>query len=202
MRTQNESFLYDLPGKSVLSVCGAGGKTGLIHELRDFYLSKGLKVLVTTTTHMMNEGNLLTGVPEIKKALLLDGYAFAGRVDSENPEKITGPGDDILISLVPCADITLIEADGARHKSFKVPYGHEPVIFRGTTHIAVVYGRNAAGKRICDCAYNPEGTAKVLGVGTNRILDEEMMVSALKKTYVRTLRECFPEVPVCLVPRG
>ena len=34
------------------------------------------------------------------------------------------------------------------------------------------------------------------------ILDEEMMVSALKKSYVRTLRERFPEVPVCLVPRG
>ena len=202
MHTGTAEDLMNLPKGSMLSVCGAGGKTGLIHELRDRYLALGRKVLVTTSTHMMNEGSLLQEESQVAAVLAEKGYAFAGIPDPQNPLKIIGLRHEIIRRLAGKADLTLIEADGARHQSFKVPYPHEPVIVPGTTLIAVVYARSAAGQRICDCTYNAEGAAKILHTDIEAVLDENMIQRAISETYFRQFERQFPGIPVCMIPRG
>ena len=197
-----ERILAALPRGSVLSICGAGGKTGLVHELRDGYRLEGKRVLVTTTAHMMNEGNLCSGPDAVIRSLDGNGYAFAGRTDPVNSRKIISLSEDGLREAAARADIVLIEADGARHMLFKVPYPHEPVISPLTTHIAVVYSRGAEGRRISECTYNAEGAAEVLGVSTDAVLTREMIHRALRETYFDSFEKMFPGIPVYLVPRG
>ncbi len=200
MRDDEFRLLSSLPSGSVLAVCGAGGKTTLIHRLRNAYLAQGRRVIVTTSTHMRNEGNLCRSAEEIRASLSDRGYAFAGRPDPENPSKIIGPESGVLSAAVKEADVTLVEADGARHRSFKVPYPHEPVIPPGTTHIAVLYGEEASGKVIRDVSYNPEGVAEVLGLGPGDLLDEALMRHAVERTYLEKFERHFPGIPVFCLP--
>ncbi len=202
MRNTDFSSLLRLPEGSVVSVCGAGGKTTLIHDLRDACRGRGLSVLVTTSTHMMNEGGLLSGADGIRRALLGRGYAFAGRPDPANADKIIGLPEETFAEVRGFAGITLVEADGARRMRFKVPYPHEPVILPGTTCVIVVYGASAAGMTIREACYNPEGVSEVLGVPDGALLTEEMMREAIEKTYVRRLRKSCPGVPVCIYEAG
>lgn len=45
----------DLRDHSVIAVVGGGGKTSLIHCLREELVTAGKKVMITTTTHMAYE---------------------------------------------------------------------------------------------------------------------------------------------------
>ena len=190
--------------KKIISFCGAGGKTSSIHAIRDYYLKKNKKVLVTTTTHMFLEEGCVSDIEEIIKKLDTENYAFAGiPMNSEN--KIEGKNGFSKISSLPDADrelaqshadVTLIEADGARCLPFKVPKPWEPVIPKETTDVVLVMGMDAEGKRICDTCFNSEGVAEVLGVPEETLLTKEMMLKAYMKTYVPLIRERFPAASV------
>ena len=193
-------FNEELPAGSVLSVCGAGGKTSLIRKLRKLYTEKGKKVLVATSTHMMREEEIFSHSSSILEALAEKGSAVAGKADPRNPAKMVSPGMDVLAEVVSSADLCLIEADGARHMRFKMPYPHEPVIYPFTTHIAVVYGLASVGRKIRDVSYNPEGVAEALHCSVEDILNEDRMVQAIRETYIRKFREICPDIPVFLCP--
>ena len=47
----------DLRDHSVIAVVGGGGKTSLIHCLREELVTAGKKVMITTTTHMAYESD-------------------------------------------------------------------------------------------------------------------------------------------------
>ena len=98
METQHTERLKNLPSGSALFVCGAGGKTTLIHTLRDFYLKKGMRVVVATSTHMLNEGFLCETSAELLQALHRENYAFAGRGDPKNDSKIIAPSREVIAS--------------------------------------------------------------------------------------------------------
>ncbi|MDO5138999.1 MAG: selenium cofactor biosynthesis protein YqeC [Oscillospiraceae bacterium] len=220
------------PNQKVIAFCGAGGKTSSIHAIRDYYLAKNKKVLVTTTTHMLLEEGCLSNLNDIVEKLDNQGYAFAGipmitdkacvktifddkvsiqtmyankagfhmsssssardqLIKSLQKDKISAIPNDVRFLAETHADVTLIEADGARCLPFKVPRTWEPVIPEETTDIVLVMGMDAEGKRICDICYNPEGVAEVMGVSIETILTREMMIRAYMETYVPHIRKNF-----------
>lgn len=205
--------------RKVIAFCGAGGKTSGIHAIRDYCLAKNMTVLVTTTTHMFLEEGCVSNVKDIIEKLDKDGYAFAGipmsadRAGAEavsdgsacdqfikprRQEKISAISNDERHLAGMHADVTLIEADGARCLPFKVPKPWEPVIPEETTDIVLVMGMDAEGKRIRDICYNPDGVADALGVSTETCLTRELMIKAYMETYVPLIRKRYKSSRVFL----
>lgn len=133
--------------KRIISVIGAGGKTTLLHHLAEGYRRKGLRVLVTTTTHMLIEADTDLSCDSfvIGHKLETDGYCMAG-ARCEEPKKICALPHQVLGDLYAVADIVLIEADGAKHHSLKYPASHEPVIVPETTEVILLMGLWELGK--------------------------------------------------------
>ena len=205
--------------RKVIAFCGAGGKTSCIHAIRDYCLAKNKTVLVTTTTHMFLEEGCVSNVKNIIEKLDKDGYAFAGIpmsadrtgakaastgsardlfIKPRRQDKISAISNDERLLAEMHADVSLIEADGARCLPFKAPKPWEPVIPEETTDIVLVMGMDAEGKRISETCYNPEGVADVLGVTTDSRLTGEMMVRAYTETYVPYIRQNFKSSRVFL----
>ena len=133
--------------KRIISVIGAGGKTTLLHHLAEGYRRKGLRVLVTTTTHMLIEADTDLSCDSfvIGHKLETDGYCMAG-ARCEESKKICALPHQVLGDLYAVADIVLIEADGAKHHSLKYPAAHEPVIVPETTEVILLMGLWELGK--------------------------------------------------------
>ena len=205
--------------RKVIVFCGAGGKTSCIHAIRDYCLAKNKTVLVTTTTHMFLEEGCVSNVKNIIEKLDKDGYAFAGIpmsadrtgakaastgsardlfIKPRRQDKISAISNDERLLAEMHADVSLIEADGARCLPFKAPKPWEPVIPEETTDIVLVMGMDAEGKRICDICYNPEGVAEVLGVPFESSLTREMMIKVYMETYVPLIRQKFKSARVFL----
>ncbi|MCI1726591.1 MAG: putative selenium-dependent hydroxylase accessory protein YqeC [Lachnospiraceae bacterium] len=186
----------NLPKGSVISVIGAGGKTTCVHFLAESYRRKGYKVLVTTSTHMLEEEGTKTGTEEILAALK-EGYAFAGTPTEKNGlRKIRMLPKEVLSACIGSADITLIEADGAAGKSFKAPKETEPVILPETTQIVLIAGMKSVGRSISEACYNPEAVCAALGRRPEDILTPELMAEVYRKTYLRRLLKECPGIPV------
>ena len=119
----------------VISFAGAGGKTttifALAQELKDI---ADYKILVTTTTKMMREKEAITVEDEafIKEQLQTKRLVMAG---TDLGRKMGCFAMDFLQKIIPLSDITLIEADGAQCRPFKMPRSYEPVYLPRTTKI-------------------------------------------------------------------
>jgi probable selenium-dependent hydroxylase accessory protein YqeC len=143
----------------VVSVVGAGGKTTLVYRLAAEARSAGLRVLVTTTTHMGTLAKATTGPVlieaesaiehDLARALAVEGRATVlGR--RVRPDKLEGLAPERVDSLASAADLVLVEADGARGRSLKVPAPHEPVIPDSTTQVIVVAALDVLGQPLDD----------------------------------------------------
>jgi probable selenium-dependent hydroxylase accessory protein YqeC len=173
----------------VVAVAGAGGKTTLVYRLAGEARAAGLRVLVTTTTHMgtlpaettgpvlmEEDGELET---RLGKVMRETGYAtvLGRRVRPDKIEGIPGPRAD---DLVGCADLVLCEADGARGRSLKVPAPHEPVVPRSTTMLLVVAALDVLGRPLDEeRIHRLELVAAATGMRIGQTADEDSMVAAL-----------------------
>jgi len=139
----------------VVSVVGAGGKTTLVYRLAAEARGQGWRVLVTTTTHMGTLAKAITGPvlveaesaieSELARALATEGRATVlGR--RVRPDKLEGLAPERVDALAVTADLVLVEADGARGRSLKVPAPHEPVIPASTTLVIVVAALDVLGR--------------------------------------------------------
>ena len=134
----------------VISFAGAGGKTttifALAQELKD---TADYKILVTTTTKMMREKEAITVEDEafIKEQLQTKRLVIAG---TDLGRKMGCFAMDFLQKIIPLSDITLIEADGAQRRPFKMPRSYEPVYLPCTTKIVYLAGMTALGQKIED----------------------------------------------------
>lgn len=134
----------------VISFAGAGGKTttifALAQELKD---TADYKILVTTTTKMMREKEAITVEDEafIKEQLQTKRLVIAG---TDLGRKMGCFAMDFLQRIVLLSDITLIEADGAQRRLFKMPRSYEPVYLPCTTKIVYLAGMMALGQKIED----------------------------------------------------
>jgi probable selenium-dependent hydroxylase accessory protein YqeC len=183
----------------VVAAVGAGGKTTLIYALAREARAAGLKVLVTTTTHMAapsaSTAPLLVeadgiAVEEIRDALSSSGLVtILGRRIRE--DKIQGLAPERVDALAPLADLTLIEADGARGRSLKAPAPHEPVVPASATLLIVlaaldVLGSPVSGERV----HRSEIVARQAGLSPDDPVDEDALVRSLAhpESYPSRLR--------------
>lgn len=153
--------------KCVIGIVGAGGKTTLMMKLANEYASRGLKVLVTTTTHIYKpEKNYANSFLEVEELWQSGGYAVVGK----DGEKLSPLESGILSSYMSQADITIYEADGSKQLPCKAPAAHEPVLLDETDIVIDVVGISALGKQIKDCCHRVEKVCKLLGKSQDDVL--------------------------------
>lgn len=130
-------------GSVALAFVGAGGKTSSIFALAASLAAGGSRVLVTTTTRMLNpdsgserEGKGFGTVLELDNPLSLRNLdrlrragpcVVLGSIGGKKG-KLVGIDPEALLPIASIFDFVLVEADGARGLSIKAPASHEPVI--------------------------------------------------------------------------
>ena len=183
----------------VKAIVGAGGKTTLIKKLAEQYQKEGLRVFVTTSTHMfIEEDALLTDhAPTIIEQLEQNGYAMAGLPEGE---KITALSPATYNAVCTHADVVLVEADGSRHMPIKLPGPNEPVIPVNTNEIIVVCGMHALGRPIAQAAHRPDPVCTHLGVSPNTIVTPDHILTLVLDGYVHPLQAAHPDKQVTVYP--
>lgn len=144
----------------VVSLSGGGGKTSALFALARLYAGRGLSVVVTATTRILDPrlaseregrgfGNLileqLPGSGESLSRIRGAGPAvvLGSRVEGE---KLYGIDPDAAAALAELFDIVLVEADGAAGRPIKAPAAHEPVVPPATRAAIGVIGLDAPGR--------------------------------------------------------
>lgn len=129
-----------LGGARVIALCGAGGKTTLMFALAREFLSRGERVLATTTTKIAR-AEAAEAESGARGAVLL----FSGA--TPDARKLTGIGPDLVNALKRSGefDRILVEADGAARRPLKASASHEPVIPSTTDALIAVAGLNGLG---------------------------------------------------------
>ncbi len=142
----------------VISVVGAGGKTTVLHRLADEYIRTGKNVIITTTTHIVDEREEYflsdPSVEKIEQYLEHFRQVWAGMPAPGG--KLKGLEEAVFREILKWGLPVLIEADGARRLPLKVPAGHEPVIPEETTHVLSVYGLDAVGRSLEEVCFRKE----------------------------------------------
>ena len=173
----------------VVAVAGAGGKTTLVYRLAAEAQEAGLRVLVTSTTHMGTLPESITGPvlleeeaeleTRLEKVMTETGYATVlGR--RVRPDKIEGMSARRVDEVGSRAELVLVESDGARGRSLKVPAPHEPVIPGSTTVLVVVAALDVLGEPLDESrVHRVELVAAATGRAVGEAVDEDAVVASL-----------------------
>ena len=137
----------DLQNKDIVCVAGAGGKTSTIRLLKDELIKRQQSVLITTTTKMFKtvESIVVRDLSLIKRKLNQKQWVITGK---DMTAKIGSWDNEYIQSLIQLADITLIEADGAKRLPFKMPNNTEPVYLEQANKIVYLVGMSAIGQEL------------------------------------------------------
>ena len=159
----------------VVAFAGAGGKSTAIRNLAAELSAEGLKVIVAPTTKMglletddigplVVSGDVAELRDGARKALVSSGSVVLGG-ERISKERIGGVAPKSFAALAGVADVVLVEADGARHRSIKGTADHEPLIPEVTTLVVAVAGIDALGKPVAEeHVHRPEIFARITGV--------------------------------------
>jgi len=160
----NTDKIFKIIKGDVISFVGAGGKTSLITALA-LSLRKRFSIAITTTTHMypvndeqfqnhmFNNDNSSAALNNLIKNNRIP--VFFSSIDSEG--KGLPPTIKDIQTISSLFDIVLIEADGARGKSLKIPRAHEPVVPDFSKKVFLVIGLDILEKKISDnLVFHPE----------------------------------------------
>lgn len=173
----------------IIAATGAGGKSTYIEKLADQYAALGLRVCVTTTTHIYKQPDR-------------EHVVYRG---ADEGEKLAWPGDAEFSRLCREHDVVLVEADGSRHCPLKIPAEYEPVIPQPVDEIIVVMGLHALGRplgEVCQrfaTADTRELRATFPGLDENFPVPREMIDFIAHAYYIEPLRRKFPDTPVKFV---
>jgi len=174
----------------VVAVAGAGGKTTLVYRLAAEARRSGLRVLVTSTTHMGTLPEATTGPvlveadgdaqPGLEQALSRGGLVtLLGR--RIRTDKLEGVPPERVDELAPRADLVLVEADGARGRSLKTPAEHEPVVPPSTTLLLVLAALDVLGQPLAEAhVHRVDLVAAAAGRAPGSAVDEDVVVAALR----------------------
>lgn len=173
----------------LVAIAGAGGKTTLVYRLAREARAAGLRVLVTTTTHMGPLPAEITGPvfleaegdagPALDQALGRYGWATVlGRRVRE--DKLEGLTPERVEALAARADLVLVEADGARGRSLKVPAPHEPVVPGRTSLLLVVAALDVLGAPLDEeKTHRLDRVLEVTGRREGDAVDEDVVAACL-----------------------
>lgn len=139
----------------VISLVGAGGKTTAMYRLAAELVSRGWRVITTTTTHIFpprsdQSPRLLSigcnNVPLSRVQQSLDRYRHVTLAAHHLPTgKLRGLDPAMVAAFAEIADVTIIEADGSKGRPFKAPADHEPVVPESTSILVPVAGMDVIG---------------------------------------------------------
>lgn len=178
---------------------GSGGKTTLLKEQAAAYRRQGLKVFVTTTTHMFREEDtLLTDdAGTIIRQLEEKGYAMAGLPQGEKIRPLS-PGT--YREVCRRADVVLVEADGSKHMPIKFPNSTEPVLYDDMDEVVVVCGLHALGRPAREVCHRLELVKACLGIEDDTPITPEHIRALVWEGYVMPLRAKYPRMIVAVHP--
>lgn len=182
------------PGE-IVAFAGAGGKSGAIVELCRELSASGMRVLAVPTTKM--------GISEAEKVgpLVISGDSGELRslVSEALPEeggggalvagsgrlsrgRVSGVEPWQVPELAELADVTLVEADGARRRPIKGTAEHEPAMPEGATLAVAVGGSWALGRPLDEeSVHRPELFSELTGILTGQSITAEAFAVALAK---------------------
>jgi molybdenum cofactor cytidylyltransferase len=138
----------------VVSFVGGGGKTTSMYHMAGELVKNGMKVIITTTTHIATPDDpslivLLTNeINEVNNALEKHNPVILA--DKLENERLCGIDPMWVSDLSRLADVILVEADGSRSRPFKAPHDHEPVIPPSSTIVIPVVGAEAVNKPLTE----------------------------------------------------
>jgi molybdenum cofactor cytidylyltransferase len=104
---------------------------------------------------------------------------------AERDDKLRGLKPEQIRPLQELADCVLLEADGARGRSLKVPAEHEPLIPDVTSLTIVLAGLDVLGQPLDDrIVHRLEELIEVTGAKLGAPVSEELIATALTKGYL------------------
>ncbi len=189
----------------IISFVGAGGKTTAMYTLAAAFAARGLKTLVTTTTHIEMPDKMLwaKNEEEVRRlwqsgsyavvgtepgvaAAATEGATAEGAAEAE-PEtgtvaeikKITGLSEPERSLYFDMAEVVLIEADGAKRMPCKVPAAHEPVILKECDTVVGVMGIRSVGRPLREVCFRLEEAQKSFGCHPDERLTPELAAEFL-----------------------
>ena len=177
----------------VISICGAGGKTTLLHSLANEYAKNNNSVAITTTTHIWDENsiNSIDEVPSIIKGIIY----CVGKVENEH-----NVGMNLTEYKKVCEkfDVVIIETDGSRGMPVKIPdTNREPVIPDNTNEIIVVFGLQSLGRKLKTvCQRFDEykyrlNELNAKNVDENTLVTKELLEDFYNKFYFKFLKQKY-----------
>ncbi len=147
-------------GAGVIAFVGAGGKTSALFRLAGELAAEGRRVLLTSTTHLMDprgeaarppltlvlrpELEAPPGACELPEAVL--GLTVLMARPAAELGKLKGVHPGWIPGLKASWDFVLVEADGSRRLPLKAPADHEPVLPPGTDLVVGVVGLAVLGR--------------------------------------------------------
>ena len=158
----------------VVSIIGGGGKTTLLYEMAGFCVKNDQKVLVTTSTHIYRPPKEWhdQSLEAVERKFRTGRAAIIGSA-CRDPEKLSMPETELFEAARKKADLTLIEADGARHLQCKAPAEHEPVLLSSSDLVIGVTGLSALGQPLGKGCFRAERAAELLGCTMEHHITEE-----------------------------
>ncbi len=166
--------------KHTICLVGGGGKTTVMYELAAAWAACGCKVLVLTSTHILQpaDGSFAADAAAVHNLWQQGRYAVIGTPELSTG-KLTAPPQDLYEALHLQADVILCEADGSRHHPCKVPAEYEPVLLPDSDIVLAVAGMDALGHSLAQACQRSQLAAELLGCGAEKILDAQMLTVLL-----------------------
>jgi probable selenium-dependent hydroxylase accessory protein YqeC len=169
----------------VVALVGGGGKTSAMFALGRLFARRGLRVLATTTTRILDpemaserEGRLfgkviMLGDPassEGREALISAGNPLVLGARREG-EKLYGVDPAAIDVVAELFDIVLVEADGSRGLPIKAPASHEPVVPASSCIVIGVVGLDALGRPMDErVVHRPELFGPLVGCAPGEMI--------------------------------
>lgn len=188
--------------KHTICLVGGGGKTTVMYELAAAWADCGCKVLVLTSTHILQpaDGSFAADAAAVHNLWQQRRYAVIGTLELDTG-KLTLPPQFLYEAMKPQADVILCEADGSKHHPCKAPAAHEPVLLPDSDIVLAVAGMDALGNSLAQACQRPQLAAAFLGCSLDSVIDEQMLAALLlseqgsrknvgTRTYYIVLNKC------------
>lgn len=166
--------------KHNICLVGGGGKTTVMYELAAAWAYCGRKVLVLTSTHILQpaDGSFSADTAAVQNLWQQGRYAVIGTPEPATG-KLTAPPQGLYNELQLQADVILCEADGSKHLPCKAPAAHEPVLLPDSDMVLAVAGMDALGRPLAQACQRPQLAAALLGCSLDSVIDEQMLAALL-----------------------
>jgi molybdenum cofactor cytidylyltransferase len=181
----------------VVAFTGAGGKTSAIRKLVS-ELKDESPIIVTTTTKLGLDQCDLADIHLIVSASE-ELASLSGLIASNGSLLITGKDhpdepkwlgldmeqelERVTVEAQRMGALLLIEADGARGKSLKVPAAHEPVVPPWSDVVVPIAGLDVIGaQQDSEKVHRPARVAKFLGLGIGETISIDHIVRILSSS--------------------